>query len=222
MSVKSAIYTEMRDKNAISPEKKAQYALIKKERERSLREQRRLEQESGRTGERRMAFLVNIFKSLGYTQEEFSHATGVSSQMLSWYISVSDDCQLSKVYSMLRSVGVKASVGLEKPKAPPVREVRWTGTGVRCRIEGTLPVQQAGQDYPRYLTECGPESRLWFLREFIESTNMGASAFAKTCGLDPSSLRYYFNRDDIKISAIYKIALSLGADIVWTINPAEG
>ena len=214
----------MKNKAQISPEKKEEYYRTKQEKEKKKRLERKREMEEGTTAQRRMAFLVDIFKSLGYTQDSFARAAGVSSQLMSWYLSVTDDCQLSRIREMLERIGVDISVKLEPRSqlAVPLLVSGGAGADIRYRIEGTLPIMAAPAPVPEYIQECGPGNRLYFLRKLIETQHLSAPALARSCGIDPGSLRYYFLRDDIKTSIIYRIAEAVNADVVWTVNPIQG
>lgn len=213
----NANYTEMQDKKKKDPEKVREYQETKRRNERRKREQRRLEEAAGKTDERRLAFLVNIYRSLGYTQQSFAAACGVSPQLLNWYTSVTDDCQLSRIGQMLSAVGLTFGVKLEggTDRGIPTEGV---GNGVRYRIEGTLAGMKQNSALPQYILDCQEGARLHFLRKFIESRHESAAEFAKTVGIDLTSLRYYFVHDDMKVSALYKMAQATGAEIVWVIK----
>lgn len=213
----------MKDKTpaAADPEKKKEYGRTKRENEERKRAERRSENEEGRTEERRLAFLANIYKTLGYTQETFAEKCGISPQLMSWYMAVTDDCNLTRLEQMLGGVGLGVRVRLEGRTESPVRK-EGSGNGVRYRIEGSFENLRAPSELPGYVTACTPDKRLYFLREFIEGTRLSLAQFARRCGIDSTSIRYYFSRDDVKVSVLYKIAKANGADIVWSINPKDG
>ena len=212
-----ANYTEMQDKKKKDPEKVREYQETKRQTERRKREQRRLEEAAGKTDERRLAFLVNIYRSLGYTQQSFAAACGVSPQLLNWYTSVTDDCQLSRLGQMLSSIGLHFGVKLDggTDRGIPTEGV---GNGVKYRIEGSLAGMKQGTTLPQYIVDCQPGARLHFLKRFIEDRHESAAEFARTVGIDLTSLRYYFVHDDMKVSALYKMAQATGAEIVWVIR----
>ena len=210
----------MKDKKEIDPEKKAEYVRTKRANEARKRAERRSEQEEGRADERRLAFLVNIYKSLGYTQETFAAKCGISPQLVSWYVSVTDDCNLSRLEQMLAGLGLGVKVRLEASAGNQIRK-EGSGNGVKYRIEGSLENLRAPSILPEYITECGPEKRMYFLKEFIEGRRMKLVDFAKKCDVDSTCIRYYFVKDDIKVSMIYKIAQANDAEIIWSINPLE-
>lgn len=211
---------EITTKPSINPEKRKEYDDAKRANEKRKREARREEETSGRLEERRLAFLVNIYRSLGYTQQTFAKTCGISPQLLNWYISVTDDCQLSRLEAMLASIGLSVSVTLDGGRKRDI-QTEGTGNGVRYRIEGTFAGIRPPSRLPQYIDECTKQNRLHFLRTFIEDRNETAPEFARTCGFDLTSLRYYFVHDDLKLSVLYKIAKATGAEIVWKVNPKE-
>ena len=196
------------------------YRERKKANERRKREQRREEVDSGRVGERRLAFLVDIYTSLGYTQQSFAEACGISAQLLNWYISVTDDCPLSRLETMMGKVGLSISVRLDPAQVGKIQRT-FSRNGSKYRIEGSFEGVTAKSLLPEYITTCGPERRLHFLRTFIEDSNMTVPVFCKRCEMDMTVLRYYFNRDDMKLSILYGIAEHTGAELVWTVNPLK-
>ena len=202
----------------ISPEKKAMYAKNKAENERRKREERKREQQEGTTGQRRLAFLVDIYRSLGYTQKAFAEAVGMSQQLLNWYISVTDDCSISMLERMLAAIGLKVKLRVELPEKE-AQSKSFDNTGVRSRIEGVFAGITATPTLPPYIQTCAPQSRLFFLRKTIEETGLPAAEFARKCEFDPALLKHYFVHDDMKVSKVYAIAKAMAAEIVWTINP---
>lgn len=196
------------------------YRERKKENERRKREQRREEVDSGRVGERRLAFLVDIYTSLGYTQQSFAEACGISAQLLNWYVSVTDDCPLSRLEAMMGKVGLAITVRLDAVHLGKIQRT-FSRNGSKYRIEGSFEGVKAKSLLPEYITSCGPERRLHFLRTFIEESNMTVPVFCKKCEMDMTVLRYYFNRDDMKLSILYGIAEHTGAELVWTVNPLQ-
>lgn len=168
--------------------------------------------------EGRLAFLVNIYKSLGYTQETFAARCGISPQLLSWYITVTDDCYLSRLEQMLAGIGLDIKVRLEGGTTKTILKEN-SGNGVKYHIEGSLQNLRLPGYYPDYISECEPDKRMYFLKIFIESRQMKLVEFAKTCDMDSSRIRHYFIKDDIKVSVLYGIAQAYEADIIWTINP---
>lgn len=63
------------------------------------------------------------------------------------------------------------------------------------------------------------ETRLFFLRDFIVKCGMSIDEFAAVIGLTRDAVTYWFRQDDIRISRLYHIALSFGADLVFSITP---
>ena len=205
-------------KKEIDPAKKKEYVQTKRQNEARKRQERRAEIEEGRMDERRLAFLVNIYKSLGYTQETFAKKCGISPQLVSWYVSVTDDCNLSRLEQMLAGIGYEVKVELKGPTRKPINE-RGVSNGVRYTVQGVFAESGVTPTLTEYISDCGPSNRMYFLKEFILSRKMRLIDFAKKCEVDPTCIRYYFIKDDIKVSMIYKIAQANDAEILWTVIP---
>ena len=203
-------------------EKRLNYLRTQKENVRRKREERKKEAEEGRENERRLAFMVNIIRTLGYDLKTVARKSGIPSQTIYWYTATADDCHLSAAEQIMTSIGIKLGVKMEKKTetAPILVEDTKKSNGVGIRIEGVLPTKEAKKT-PSYLDKVTPENRLYFIKEIIQDSNMVLSHFAKRCGMDPTSLRYYFDKDDMNISILYKIAQGMNMNIVWTIEPLE-
>ena len=198
--------------------RKERYARTKKENEDRKRARRREEADSGAKGLRRLAFLVDIYTSLGYTQSGFADKCGMSRQLLNWYLSVTDDCHLTRLEDMLSALGLGVTVRIETPDKDKVSKSVAQGKR-RFRLEGSFAGVTAKPDYPDWLLECAEDRRLHFLREFIESTHLSVPALCRRCGIDPTTMKYYFGRDNLRLSVLYGIAESFDAEIVWSVNP---
>lgn len=203
--------------SSINSDKRKEYTKRKRENEHRMREERRIEKIEGRTTHRRLAFFVNIFKSLGYTQEALAHRCGLSPQLMSWYFSVADDCRISRLEQMFGGLGLSLKIHLDGPIDSHTC-LEGFSEGVRFRTEGSLGQLCAPSILPNYITNCSPENRLYFLKKFLESRKMKLIDFANKCDLNSDCVKYYFIKDDMKVSVLYKIALLSDAEIVWIIT----
>lgn len=218
----------MTKQKVITEEKKAEYKKTRQDNVRRKKETRKLEKEQGRTGERRLAFLFDIILSYGLTFKQVAAMIDMSPDVLYWYNSTSDDCKLSIAEKILDALGLTLSVKLEKKPVPAVlmqKEVAPNHLGgpgrVTTRVEGLLkyPAISRNLRYPRYLEEVTPDSRLYFLKEAILESHLSIAKFSQNVGIDSTCIRYYFQRNDIIISSIYKIAAGMNYNIVWKVYP---
>ena len=220
----------MTTKKVITEEKKAEYKKTRQDNVRKKKESRKLEKEEGRTGERRLAFLFDIVHSYGLTFKQVATMIGMSPDVLYWYNSTSDDCKLSIAEKILNALGLTLSVKLEKRPTPAVimeKEIGSESEGshgkVMTRVEGFLqfPAISRNLRYPQYLEEVMPDRRLYFLKEAIIKSHLSIAKFSQRVGIDSTCIRYYFQRDDIIISSIYKVAAGLNCNIIWKVYPKD-
>ena len=59
---------------------------------------------------------------------------------------------------------------------------------------------------------------MYWLAQYIQSINLPIVELMARCEIDPTSLKYIFVKDDIKISQIYKIAKGTEGEISWKVN----
>ena len=217
--------TQVMAKSETLNEKIERYRQNKKNKEQQERGKRKEEKLTNKASDRRLAFLINVFQTLGYSTKRVGVLAGVSQQLLSWYFSVKDDCKLSMAQRLLDAIGYILDVKLRKEDTEIATlnlECKKEGNnnGVRFTIEGDLQEDLKWKDpyIPAYIQECDKTKRMYFLANYLTSLKMGVVEFCKACGIDPTSLRYIFDMDDCKISQIFKIAKGTGAEIVWEIK----
>lgn len=206
-------------------EKIERYRQNKKNKEQQERGKRKEEKLTNKASDRRLAFLINVFQTLGYSTKRVGVLAGVSQQLLSWYFSVKDDCKLSMAQRLMEAIGYNLGVKFKKGNTEIVtldlgNKKEGNNNGVKFTIEGDLQKDLKWKDpyIPAYIQECDKNKRMNFLANYLTSLKMGVVEFCKACGIDPTSLRYIFDMDDCKISQIFKIAKGTGAEIVWEIK----
>lgn len=208
-------------------QRKARYAKTKKETDQRERENRKREIEENRVTDRRLSFLINIFKTLGYTQAKIAELVGTTQQAMSWYFSVKDDCRLSQAEQFLNVIGYSLKVEIINQKTTvkktqrPINEGE--NQGVRFRIEGDFEdvLRWNGRSRPNYLEKCTPNTRMYWLAQYILQLNEPITELMSQCEIDLSSLRYIFTKDDIKISQIFQIARTTKGQINWKVNKIQ-
>ncbi len=209
-----------------TPEERiARYRQNKKNKEQEEREKRREEKLANKASDRRLVFLVNVFQTLGYTTKKVGEIAGISQQLLSWYFSVKDDCRLSVAQHLMDSIGYNLGVKFKKEDTEIVtidlgNKKEGNNNGVRFTIEGDIQKDLKWKNpyIPAFIQECNKSKRMNFLANYFTSLKLGVLEFCQACGMDPTSLRYIFMKDDCRISQIFDIAKGTGGEIIWEIN----
>ena len=209
----------------LSEETLTKYKEARKKKEKEMRKLRKEEIKNNLTGQRRLAFLLDIFYSMGYKPIQVAKKSGYTQQSMSWHLSVKDDCKLSQAETWLEAIGLKIKVEL-KPLDPTERiqtkQIPSAGK-VKCTIRGDISndIKNFNVKMPFYINECKPDKRMYFLAQYLPKCGMNITALMQKCKIDLTSLRLIFANDDIKISHIYQVAENTGAEIIWEINKIE-
>ena len=207
-------------------EKKLRYSQRKAEVAKRERELRAQEKRENRENDRRLAFLANTIRAMGYTKSEIAAKIGLTQQALSWIFSVKDDCKLSLAKEILDSIDLTLSVEIRKQEIAKTTSLKLQqnksgkNQGVPFVIEGDIIDTPFGNTYsiPSYISKCPEDSNMYFLAKHIIESQVPTNEILKNTDLDYTGLRYIFTKDDIRISHIYQIARSTGGEIVWKIN----
>lgn len=175
--------------------------------------------------QQRLGIVYYVAKTKRYTWKRISERTRELSkkdgeiryypeQTIAWWRSI-DDCQLSNVYGLLKAMDVKATADFTYPQGPEViiKNSTFIAKG-KLKSETNTKIKQKW--YKMALED--PTKRLHFLAKFIEWTGMPFYIFARKVGTGSSRLELWFERDDIKISRLYRIAETFNTTIEWRIS----
>lgn len=190
---------------------------------RKRREERQREIENGARGERRMAFLDEILKAKGYSVKRFARACGMNPQKVFWWLTTADDASYAAVRDSLRIIGVGLDARLT-PKTPRIRIEKAGGIGRSMADSETerMIASRRSAETNTHLKRCLESGgRLSFLAEYIIGSGLSLHAVSRLSGIEMTSLRLYLQNDNLKISAIYRIAESLDADITWLVSDVQ-
>ena len=205
-------------------EKTIRYRKNKQIKDNADRLKRKEELDEGHADERRLAFIADIFQTLNYSFYAISKRTDFSQQSLSWMFSVKDDCRLSQAEKLLDSVGYSLAVELKTDrnilKINTAPSTSRSISGVKVNIVGDFAklIRRGGYKKPSIVLSCQPTARMYWLAQYIQSINLPIVELMARCEIDPTSLKYIFVKDDIKISQIYKIAKGTEGEISWKVN----
>lgn len=212
-------------------ERKIRYKLTKQENDKKEREKRIQEKKEHKVQSRRLAFIQNIYKSLGYNTKTFSQKCGVTQQAGHWIFEVKDDCPLKRAIYMLDCIGIELKVeiraiGEEELKVEKQeqndKELQnfKTYDDITYLVEGDFSKKAYNKQstYPVYITECKEGNTLKFLADFIIATKAPLQRIYDETSVTPGMLRYDFINGDIRISQLYEVAKAIDGQIVWMVN----
>jgi hypothetical protein len=206
--------------------KKLIYKQNKIEKVNRLRQERKLEKQTGKTGTRRLAFLEYLIYARGYNHSTIASKLGCTQQNVHWMFSVVDTCKLSRAQQIGETLGYSIRVHLEKDSL----EGAFTGTisFAECEVPNriicngvNLSKKRPYPKVPTWLLDCPEEARLHFLAEFLLQLKVGIREFEKKCGFHQGAIWSWFLKDDIDVGNLYKIAKCAGAEIEWIVNDAS-
>ena len=164
-----------------------------------------------------LGFLWKIIYLMGFVPSTFAKACGISQQLMHHY-RTSDDCYLSTAQHMLSRVGISISPSLTslKNKNRDSEEdedrLRLLAKGPNYSIIGQIPT---GKDRaPKYIRDsAASDSRLSFLSRAL--VKLSEREICTRTGLKRGKLIWIFRQDDIHISDLYRIASSMGLEVIW-------
>ena len=203
-------------KRSISPEDKARYAMNRKIKD----EQRRLQHKNGDPNDRRLSFVENIIKMKNMNWRQIAVITGISPQMLSWYVT-KDDCYLTVLKSILSCIGIETKLSLSsqnKHKNPKKYQYVVVGNIMNYDTDNGSMVEK----YPAFIKDCiSSDGQMKFLADYIVNGGYRVKDICSKIKITESTLRYYFAQDDIKVSRVYEFAEALEEKVVWELNEKE-
>jgi len=205
-------------------QRKARYRQNQKNREAHVRAERKREIAENNTANRRLSFLTNIITATGHNKNDIAKAIGTTQQAMSYYFSVKDDCRLSMAKTILDVIGLTLDVEIRKGGTKKILELAKKIEGTNSKVKFTIetPVEYKARwvnpQMPDYVNNCTPDKNLYFLALYLPTCGMPITNLMKKCGIQMASLSYMFNKDDMKISQIFKIAKATGGEIVWKVD----
>ena len=177
--------------------------------------------ERKRTGEEpnaNLAFLNNIIRSLGFTWASFARAIGISQQLMHYFL-LMDDILLSEVQDWLSRLGIKLNVHFDGGKPLPVKPTS-SALNIVWRA-GILPVKKKStMDYQvARLADSG--SRIGFVAKLISESGLSVHEFYARLGVPRTTFGNWLERDDIRVSILYRMAEMTYTRLVWTLEKAN-
>ncbi len=179
---------------------------------------------------RKLYFLIRTMKELNYTKKELGEKSGISPTLLNWKIEV-DDCSLKEAHLLLDKMGMSLSIEFKQKVEQPVTETRNSMNELTIQMpdsSGTIKIQAPSGQRERKMNISTNvlEKRLKeggitrFIAEFIISSGLAFTTFCNKAELNYLTIRENLEKDDFKISQIYKIARTYNQRLVWNIVPA--
>lgn len=188
------------------------------------REQYKEDQKDGRYKMRKLYFLTKTIEDMNYSLSALATKAGLSYQALNYKIRV-DDTFLTTASKLMNVMGLQLNIELK-------REGKTSETVENTEINMEQPVAIINSELPEVI-EKGKTSRVAnllkerrekggitvFVTDFLIRRKVGFAEMCKACKFDYNGTLYYLDKDDIKISMIYKIAKVFQEKVVWNITP---
>ena len=172
------------------------------------------------TPERRnMEFFTKILKSLKLNYKQFSELTGVSQQLISWWLT-SDDCKYSNIISSFDKLGIDIACHYEPiPGSNFVIEE----DDYSIQIDSLPQLGQAGDNEIGQVIDqvLAGNGKIRFLAELIDGLKMDIKTFSRQIASSYHVVYSWFKKDDIKISKIYLIGDRLQQKVVWSVKKKD-
>lgn len=183
-----------------------------------LQKKRALRKEQIRLGtesNRRLWFVKAILKNKGVKQQEVARALGMTPQNFNYIINLQDDCYLSVLEDILHVVGVSCRVSFDSGKSETETKEK---SNPHYEFTGNVQIEKQPL-CPKFVTDCPSDARLRFLADLIVESGIPFSQFLKKIdNMYYSTMQSFFERDNIRISNLCKIAECMDTKIVWELN----
>ena len=165
-----------------------------------------------------LGFLWKIIYLMGFVPSTFAKACGISQQLMHHYRN-SDDCYLSTAQHLLGRVGISISPYLKNRDSEEDGD-RLLAKGLNYSIIGQLPTGKARA--PKYVRDsAASDGRLSFLAKALTRLSLSEREICAKTGLKRGKLICIFRQDDIHISDLYRIASSMGLEVVWIVSELD-
>lgn len=180
---------------------------------------------------RRLYFLIRTMKELNYTKKELGDITGISPTLLNWKVET-DECFLSEAHTLMKAMGMKLTIEFVQKEEQHITETRNDNNELTIQMPnhtGTINLKSPNtvKELKNNISNQVLEKRMKeggitkFIVEFILKRGLAFTAFCKTAKLNYQSIRENLDKDEFKISHIYKIAENFNQKIHWNITPIE-
>lgn len=198
-------------------ERKCIYAQRQKERTDKARKDAKKCKREGRASERTMYFFEHIVKSLNLTWVEVADAAGISQQAISSMM-IYDDAKLSRVKQILASLGIVITPEFDTDEDTAEKVA---SSGPCFEIIGDIPSRHKTLDPVVRKALDEPDSNLYFLARFMEDEGITLPSLAEMSGNTLAKMKNAFKVDNIRISAIYQIAVAYDRKILWKLKKLD-
>lgn len=166
-------------------------------------------------GKKNMAFFTKILKSLKLNYKQFSEKTGLSQQLISWWLT-SDDCKYSNIVTSFDQIGI--DIGCHYEPLPDSKFVI-TEDDFSITIDGVPDMTAEDQEQGLVIDQVlAGNGRLKFLAEFIDGLGIDIRTFSEKIDSNYHVVYSWFKKDDIKISKINLVGDRFQQKVVWTLK----
>lgn len=166
-----------------------------------------------------MAFFTKILKSMKMNYKQFSERSGVSQQLVSWWLT-SDDVRYSKIISAFENLDIDISAKFEPL---PGNNFVISENDYSIQISSLPVFDNTAEEEPGLVIDqvLAGNGRLRFLAELLDSMKMDIRGFSQNIGSTYHIVYSWFKKDDIKVSNINLIAERFQQKVIWTVKKKE-
>jgi len=162
-----------------------------------------------------MAFFVTIIRNLRLNYKRLSELTGVSQQLISFWI-MTDDAKLSRMTDIFDKLGIELKCSYVPS---PGSSLITKGTGFSIEIDNVPEFSRQETERNEVIGKIlRSDAKLKFLAELIDRSSSGLVQFCKDMGYHYFTVYQWFMKDDMKISKICEIAEKTNQTVNWKIT----
>ena len=206
-------------KSSITEDKRLQYVETRKQIIQKQREEYNYAKQNNLLSERNMFFFLTILEELNLNVAKFSKLSGVSQQLINWWI-LSDDAKYQTIVATFAKIGYKLEAEFEKPILEP-KIIEDDNCIVSISPDIISSMNEKGGKDVTLKTAIDKNKDSAFIARMIYSLNLNLTQFCKKYKMDKRLLQQQITKCRIKISLINKLSENTGLKVIWNLTKAS-
>lgn len=179
--------------------------------------QRKQEEMDGNQESRRLWFATTLIKNSRITRQELGQRIGMSPENLHYLLDIQDDCALTTLKSILEAIDIDCKVHFD---IDPYKKSETVKEKPRYDFVGDVKIE-VNNSVSNVIIDCPENANMRFLADLVMQMGLSARAIADMSGIPASTFMRFFQKDDIKISYLCRIAEATGRTITWELNKSK-
>lgn len=196
------------ERKIIYNQKQKEKNIIARQRAKQIRENEDITKQ-------RLYFLSHIVKSQNLTWGEVSKKCGLSEQALSW-IRIKDDTKLQNLKLILKSLGmqIEPEFATDEDKSIEVelKSESYELIGEIPSIKNFIALDNIVN------TSLVNHDEMYFLARFLTENKITIAQLSKKTNISVASYKNSFEKQNIQISTLYKIAEAYNTKLIWRVK----